>query len=164
MKKLLIIIPLFISVLCIKTNANAQITVPVPPIVVTRVDPFPPGAAGNAPVPLTVILKKPLGPFMQSQSRTFTFDNQIQNFTNVAPVSGSIRFNVSIDGLANHDTYYLPTVVNQVTLIPASDCGMKSISKQYGYSVSIKCVGPGQYIVSPTKFLCFNCVPCDPTR
>ena len=163
MKKLFFIIPLFISTFCIKINADAQVVTPIPPIVVTRLDPFPPGVPGNAPVPLTVTLKKMLGPFVQSQSKTFNFNNQTQNFTLSAALSGSIQFNVSIDGLSNQDTYYLPTVVNQETLIPASDCGMKSISKQYGYSVSIKCTGPGQYVVSPTKFLCFKCVPCDPS-
>lgn len=162
MKKSPLIIVLLISILCFKINAIAQIIVPINPIVMTRVDTFGPGIPGNAPVALTVTLKKSTGFLTQTQSRTFAANaNQTVNFTNFIGLNG-IKFSVSLGGLSSQGIYYLPTALNETTVIPATDCGMMNIAGQYGYSVSITNTGPSQYVVRPVKLFCHLCIPCNP--
>lgn len=162
MKKSSLIIPLFIILFCVQISAVAQVIAPVNPIVMTRVDTFGPGIPGNAPVALTVTLKKSMGFLTQTQSRTFAANaNQTVNFTNFIGLNG-IKFSVSLGGLSSQGIYYLPTALNETTVIPATDCGMMNIAGQYGYSVSITNTGPSQYIVRPVKLICHLCIPCNP--
>jgi hypothetical protein len=157
MKRLLSICAFMACSLVFNHNAQAQQSA----IKVTRTEQFLTPTPGAAPVNLTLTFKKLTGLFTVNESKTFTYNNTtIQNYTATFPATSSIKFSVTMDSQTSTGTYFLPTTLNASVTIPADDCGMKHIAGQYGYGVTVKCVGTDQYIVTPVRYECLNCQPC----
>lgn len=159
MKKLFSIIAVVTCLLGFTKNADAQISMPTPQITMTRLS-----VAPTNGLTLNIKLTKPAGSFVLSQTTSFS-PSDIGTPKTISFVTGfsGVSFTVNIDGLTSASSYPLPTTVNTSTTVLSTDCGMTNYKLQYGYSVTVTCIGTNQYTIQATKLYCnpeFPCVPC----
>lgn len=85
----------------------------------------------------------------------------ILSFPGAPPISRTFKFHFPSPGLTS-GYYPLPTTIGGETKILASDAGMTYFPGQYGYGVTVTCIGTRQYKFTSTRFECLWCPPYGP--